>query len=90
MVGERGNRYGPRRAWIAVEKKADISPLLTADHGMSEVSLLQSRSWAVMQNDIFASSDKTVPWISDNVHLESALALSLQRCGSSDSRVPIF
>lgn len=88
--GKKGNRCGPRRAWTAVEKKADISPLHTADHGVSEVSLLQRRSRVVMQNDVFASSDKTVPWIGYNVHLESARALSPQRWGSSDARVRIL
>lgn len=39
----------------------------------SEASQLQSRTWeqVVEQEEIFAGSEKSSPWINHNIHLES-------------------
>lgn len=63
-------------------RRKQPSPFHAADHGVSEVSLLQGRGRAVMQNDVFASSDEAVSWINYSVHLESSLhVLSPRKSG---------
>lgn len=58
--------------------------------GMSGASLLQSREGAVvMQDEIFAGSEKSPPWINYNVHLGSACALSLPKVAIWKFRPPV-